>query len=303
MSLRTLKSEMNELARRRRRLLPESTAPEIMSTARNEICEPPFAEGTYFAVATDTEQLIELIRERGRVTAFTGAGISTESGLPDYRGPDGVWRYAKPVTFQEFEASPEGRAAYWAYKAPVARTLGDARPNRAHEALARLHAVGTLTGVITQNIDGLHQAAGLPPEAVIELHGNNTITRCLDCGHEIPTVDAIAQMDDAAAPCPRCDQCGGDRLKPATVSFGQSLNENDLRRSQALAENCGVFLVVGSSLTVSPANTFPLVAAQHGAVLAIVNQGATPLDAQMKIRIDGAAGDILGAVAEELAPQ
>jgi NAD-dependent deacetylase len=245
----------------------------------------------------DTDQLqklAEAICRQPRTVVFTGAGVSTESGIPDFRGPDGVWRSVKPVTYQEFLASPAGRGAYWAYKTPLIRALAGVEPNPGHRAISRLFDLGRVELVVTQNIDGLHQASGIPDSAVVELHGNNARTGCLDCEYEAASLDVLAQMEGEQRKFPLCPQCGGDRLKPRTISFGQAMPEDEMARAFSAAEDCDVFLVVGSSLTVSPANLLPFQAEEAGAKLAIVNQGATPLDELADFRFDGGAGETLG---------
>ena len=246
------------------------------------------------------EKLANAIRQRGDVVVFSGAGISTESGVPDFRGPDGMWRAVRPVTFQEFLASTQGRAAYWAYKIPLAKSMTGVKPNAAHKAVAELFHRGKVRLVVTQNIDGLHQAAGLPEDELVELHGNGLRTGCLDCDFDQDTLAVIEDMQQQGREFPLCPECGGDKLKPRTVSFGQNLNEEAIMRAQRAAESCGILLVIGSSLTVSPANHLPILAKQAGALVAIINRGETQMDNLADIRIDGLAGEVLTDVVGRL---
>ena len=241
--------------------------------------------------------LIELVRSSRAIVAFTGAGISTESGIPDYRGPGGVWDRNAPPTLSDFRENVQTRQAYWSERQERYPMLRDTVPNAGHEALARLHAAGRLRYVITQNIDGLHQKAGMPQDATIELHGTAHRVRCLDCGAEWPA-DAI-QKRLQTEPLPSCENCGG-MLRAATVLFGQSLPADALRRAFEAARRCDLMLVVGSSLVVQPAARIPELAAVSGAWLAIVNHDPTPLDGLADTIVRGNAGAVLSAVADAL---
>ncbi len=229
---------------------------------------------------------------------FTGAGISTESGISDYRSKGGVWDRYRPVMFDEFMSSRAARERYWAQKMDMYTELGVARPNAAHLALAAMYEKGQIRAVITQNIDGLHQEAGLPESAVIELHGNTRRIRCMGCG-EISSLsaalDAIRHGDSA----PEC-ACGS-YLKPDTISFGQALREADLDRAARLSAGSDVFLVIGSTLVVTPASLMPQYALDNGAFLAIINLSETPYDKKCHLLIREKAGTALTALLDKLA--
>ncbi len=232
----------------------------------------------------------------GRTVVFTGAGISTESGIPDYRSKGGLWDRFRPVYFDEFMSSRAARIEYWQRKTELYHDLVKAKPNAAHKALARLYAGERLEAVITQNIDGLHQKAGLPDDRVIELHGNTLRVRCMGCFKTVPLHEARRRIA-AGDPAPECD-CGG-YLKPDTISFGQQLDPEVLERASDLAHGCDVFLVVGSTLVVHPAAQLPVVARQNGAFLAIVNLSETPCDELCAVMIRGKAGEVLPRIVEE----
>lgn len=215
------------------------------------------------------------IREAGSVVAMTGAGVSTASGIPDFRGEGGIWETHDPMDFHidRFRADPEG---FWNDRVDLQAAIFDdagIEPNAAHEALADLEAAGHLETVITQNIDGLHQEAG--SEDVIEIHGSAARVVCRDCSHRFDADPVMERARDGDLP-PTCEECGGV-LKPATVLFGQQLPEHALMRSHAKAQNADVFLAVGSSLTVQPAASLPREASERGATLVIVNLESTPL--------------------------
>lgn len=222
--------------------------------------------------ATD---LKSLIADAERVVVFTGAGISTESGIPDFRSPGGVWSKMKPITYQDFVANAQMRREAWNRVFSNSAGWTGATPNAGHRAVARLAETGKVTAVITQNVDNLHLDAGTPPGKVIELHGNGAYARCLDCGlrHEFTELKSSWEAGTEIV----CKSCGG-LLKSATISFGQSLPEREMRRAAEHAQNCDLFLVLGSSLVVRPANHFPLIAKRAGAGLVIVNREPTPLD-------------------------
>ncbi len=226
-----------------------------------------------------------------RVVGFTGAGISTESGIPDFRSPNGVWAKYRTVYFDEFLSSHEGRVEYWRQKVENWPYIRDAKPNAGHFAFVDLQRAGKLRALITQNIDGLHQRAGLPREAVIELHGTTTEAVCLSCGERIPSEEAVARVQ-AGELAPECRLCGG-YLKPATISFGQAMPEQEMRRATTATLDCEVFLAVGSSLVVHPAAGFPSLAKENGAMLVIINRDPTPLDAIADLVINGEIGSVL----------
>lgn len=236
------------------------------------------------------------IRVRRPVVAFTGAGISTESGIPDFRGPSGLWKRVKPGTFRDFLDDPEVRVAYWQRRRTRYPVLAAAPPNAGHRALARLQAAGYLDYIITQNIDGLHQKAGADPERLIELHGSVHQIRCLDCRRLYPA-DTFPLPDDGEEPA--CPVCGGI-VKESTIAFGESLVADDLRRALEIARASEFMLVVGSSLQVNPAAKVPLVAVERGAVMAIINAEPTPQDVFADFVVQGPAGASLSYIADLL---
>jgi NAD-dependent deacetylase len=249
----------------------------------------------------------DLLAASRRVVVFTGAGVSTESGIPDFRGPGGLWRRHDPedFTYQRFVGSVEGRRRYWAVGRELYATVRTAAPNAAHQAIAALDALGLLDCVITQNIDNLHQRAGLPPEKVIELHGNATRVRCLGCGAD-STRDEVQARLEAGEAVPDCRGCGGI-LKPHTILFGEAMPVRETRLAEERARTAGCFVVAGSSLAVYPAAYMPIYAREGGARLVIVNLEPTPLDHQADVVLPGKAGDVLArlvaAVAERVAPR
>lgn len=241
-------------------------------------------------------ELRRLIDAAGRIAIFTGAGISTDSGIPDFRGTNGVWTRMQPILFQDFVADPAARREAWRRRFDSDDVMRAARPNRGHRAVAMLVRQGRARAIITQNIDGLHQASGIPDDQVIELHGNSTYAACLDCGtrHEIAHLRAAFGTHGEV---PGCTACGG-LVKTATISFGQSMPEEPMSRAQAETLAADLFLVLGSSLVVHPAAGFPDLAKRNGARLVILNRQETPLDgiADLVIRegiaevLDGATG-------------
>jgi len=242
--------------------------------------------------------LIAMLAPAQRIVAFTGAGISTESGIPDYRGPGGVWERKAPPRLGDFLDNPDTQRAYWERRRLTYPSLLAAEPNAGHRALAALERTGRLIGVITQNIDGLHQRAGNDPDRVVELHGSAHRVGCMACC-AVWTGAEIQTRQDAGESFPRCVRCGG-ALRTATVLFGESLPPHALRRAGALAQACDAMLVVGSSLVVQPAASLPVVARERGARLAIVNRMATPLDPLADVLVAGEAGPTLAAVAAAL---
>lgn len=237
-----------------------------------------------------------LLHEARNVVAFTGAGISTESGISDFRSPGGVWDRYRIVTYQEFISDMDKRKGYWRMKAELFREMSGARPNAAHLALARLERAGKLKLLITQNIDGLHQDAGNSPGGVIELHGTNRTAYCLSCKKLWPIEEVQARLEGADFD-PRCDMCGG-LIKPSTVSFGQSMPEEGMRRAYEAASNCGLMLMIGSSLQVEPAASIPPAARRAGAKLIFINRTATPWDDIADVRFNEDAGEVLVGIAE-----
>jgi NAD-dependent deacetylase len=229
-----------------------------------------------------------------RALIFTGAGISTESGIPDFRSPGGVWSKMQPIYFQDFVASESVRREAWRRRFANTDGWNDAKPNSGHMAIAHLIARGTAAAVITQNVDNLHQAAGVPAEQVIELHGNATYARCLKCGVRIE-LDEIEREFSATGAVAPCTQCGG-LIKSATISFGQAMPQEPMRRATLETELCDLFIVLGSSLSVFPAAEFPLQAKRNGARLAIVNRDATAIDEHADVVIHAGIGATLQAV-------
>ncbi|MEZ0170884.1 NAD-dependent deacetylase [Microvirga sp. TS319] len=242
-------------------------------------------------IAASISELQDMIHDARMVVGFTGAGISTESGIPDFRSPGSPWLSNKPISFELFLRSIEARREAWRRKFVMDDLYRGARPSQGHLGMAALVASGRMPAVITQNIDGLHQASGLSDEQVIELHGNGTFARCLSCGrrHEL---DWIRSRFEASGDPPACVQCGGV-LKSATISFGQSMPEEAMRRARTAMARCDLCLVVGSSLVVYPAAAFPAFAKENGARLVIVNREPTPLDDEADLVIRAEIGPIL----------
>jgi len=245
-------------------------------------------------------RLAALFAAARRAVAFTGAGVSTESGIPDFRSPGGVWaRFdAREFTYQNFVGSREGRRRYWALGRVTYPLIRAAQPNAAHRALAALHRSGRLECCITQNIDGLHQRAGLPPAAVIELHGNATRARCLDCGAAY-TRDALHARLERGVEVPDCEGCGGV-VKPHTILFGEAMPPAAVDEARRRAAAADLMVVLGSSLVVYPAAYVPRYAKQAGATLAIVNLEPTPLDREADLVLRAPAGAVMAAVLDAL---
>jgi NAD-dependent deacetylase len=232
-------------------------------------------------------RLGDLIQEAAITVPFTGAGISTECGIPDFRSPGGIWTKNRPIPFDEFLVSQEARNESWRRRFAMQDQFGDAQPGRGHRALASLYRAGKVPAVVTQNIDNLHQASGIALEHVVELHGNTTFALCLDCSerYELPWVrERMATGNGCAPDCPSC----GGFIKTATISFGQPMPDAAMRRAQDLAQSCDLFLVIGSSLVVWPAAGFALVAKRNGARLVIINREPTEFDeiADLVVRQD-----------------
>ena len=241
----------------------------------------------------------EKIRESEEIVVFTGAGISTESGIPDFRSPGGVWTRYRPVTFQEYMSSEASRIEAWKRRLDGWEQYKNAKPNIGHYFVHSLDAKGKLVGLITQNVDGLHSKAGLPDEKIVELHGSNRKVICLQCDREFDPDEIIKQLvGDFASP--KCDVCGGI-LKSATVSFGQAMPENAMRLAQEWTEQAEVFIVMGSSLQVQPAASFPVVAKRNGALLAIINREAGPLDDTADFVHHSAIGEFCARFGEMIA--
>jgi NAD-dependent deacetylase len=237
-------------------------------------------------------ELGALIRDAERIVVFTGAGISTESGIPDFRSPGGIWTKNQPIYFQDFVASEEMRREAWRRKFATEETFSKAEPNRGHRAVARLVADGRCPAVITQNIDGLHQASGVPERQVIEVHGNSTYASCLDCGerHELDPIREAFERDETLPVCGKCEGL----VKVATISFGQAMPEDKMLRAQIECETCDLFLAIGSSLVVHPAAGLPVIAKQSGATLVILNRDETPVDPFADLVLNHGIGAVLG---------
>jgi len=239
------------------------------------------------------DQACALLRSASHAVAFTGAGISTESGIPDFRGPQGLWKRYRPIEYQDFLNDPESRREYWRRKVEGYPEMRDARPNLGHLSLAWLHRAGRLPVVITQNIDGLHQKAGIPAEAVIEIHGSESYIVCVGCGRRFTWEQVLPNFDGE---CPRCGACGG-WLKPATISFGQPMPVEETRRAFAEAAAADLLLVVGSSLLVYPAASLPGETRKAGGRVIIVNNEPTCQDDLAELVLCGQAGEILQQLA------
>ncbi|MBI1197573.1 MAG: NAD-dependent deacetylase [Phenylobacterium sp.] len=239
--------------------------------------------------------LARLIADARRLVVFTGAGISTESGIPDFRSPGGVWSKMKPIYFQDFVASEERRREAWTRAFGGRAGWVGREPNAGHHAVARLVAQGRCAAVITQNVDNLHQASGVPADRVIELHGNASYATCLECGlrHEL---DDLKALYEATGDLPACRDCAGI-VKTATISFGQAMPAGPMARAEAETLACDLFLVLGSSLVVYPAAGFPLLAKRNGARLAIVNREPTDIDAFADLVLHDEIGPVMTAAA------
>ena len=226
---------------------------------------------------TAIARLRDLVQKACAIVPFTGAGISTESGIPDFRSPGGLWTKYRPIPFDEFLASQEARNESWRRRFAMEEQFSGAKPGRGHRALASLYRMGKVPGLITQNIDNLHQASGIAEKHVVELHGNTTFATCLDCTARYELSWVRGRMEAGNSCAPDCPACGGF-IKTATVSFGQAMPDAAMRRAQDLAQSCDLFLAIGSSLVVWPAAGFPLMAKRNGALLIILNREPTEFD-------------------------
>jgi len=242
-------------------------------------------------VTTAIDRLRALVDEASVIVPFTGAGISTECGIPDFRSPGGIWTRMRPIDFSDFLASQEARDESWRRRFAMQEQFGGAKPGRGHQALASLYRAAKSPGVVTQNIDNLHQASGIASEHVVELHGNTTYATCLDCAarYELPWVK---QFFEASGRAPSCTSCGG-HIKTATVSFGQAMPEREMQRAEEMTRAADLFIAIGSSLVVWPAAGFPLMAKRNGAALVIINRDPTEFDdiADLVVRHD--IGEVL----------
>ncbi|SJZ50781.1 NAD-dependent deacetylase [Enhydrobacter aerosaccus] len=243
---------------------------------------------------SDVDRLHEMIAAARRIVAFTGAGISTESGIPDFRSLGGIWTKYQPIYFDDFIASEEMRRESWRRKFATDEVMLKAEPNAGHRALAKLVEQGRMSAIITQNIDGLHQRSGVPESRVIELHGNGTYATCLDCGQRYelePIKKAFLEHDQV----PICSKCDG-LVKTATISFGQAMPEIAMARAQHETMACDLFIVLGSSLVVYPAAAFPQAAKRNGAGLVIINRDPTDQDDSADLVIHSEIGSVMSRV-------
>jgi NAD-dependent deacetylase len=250
------------------------------------------------ATDPDIAQLTRMLREARRGVIFTGAGISTESGIPDFRSPGGIWTKMMPVQFQDYIADPEARRVSWERRFEMEETWNEVKPNAGHLAVAELMRRGHVHAVITQNIDNLHQAGGVPDEQVIELHGNTRHAKCLTCGARVEIAD-IRLHFDTHGEAPDCKFCGGI-VKTATISFGQAMPEDEMARAEEASLSADLFLVAGSSLAVYPAASFPLIAKRAGARLVILNREETQQDPYADLVLHREIGPTLTAALKAL---
>jgi NAD-dependent deacetylase len=240
------------------------------------------------------EELIKFLRRGRRILIFTGAGISTNSGIPDFRGPDGVWKKRSPVYYHDFMRSEAARIEHWDYKLEAWPAFRAAKPNATHRAIVDLERAGKVRAVVTQNIDGLHANAGTAAERLIELHGTNAFVECQSCGKRADPEPHFESFRQTQRP-PLCE-CGGF-LKPATISFGQNLRNEDLERAQQAATEADLAIALGSTLSVYPAANIPLIAAARGAPYVVINRGPTEHDEmrEVTLRLEGDVGEIFPA--------
>ena len=244
------------------------------------------------------QRLAESVSSARSGVAFTGAGISTESGIPDFRGPGGVWSRHKMVMYDEFLASREARVSYWKMRTELYREFAGAKPNDGHRAIAGLEELGNIVAVVTQNIDGLHQDAG--SRRVVELHGTARGVACIGCGREWSPETVVARVE-AGDEAPDCDECGAP-LKSKTVSFGQPMPADAMDEAARLSREADVYLAIGSSLVVEPAASLPRLAKNYGATLVIVNNTETPLDYMADLIIREPIGETMRAVLQRCDP-
>jgi NAD-dependent deacetylase len=241
---------------------------------------------------TSISRLRDLIEGAQRIVPFTGAGISTECGIPDFRSPGGLWTKNQPIPFDAFVASRQMRDDAWRRRFAMEENFAHAKPGRGHQALASLYRAGKIPGLITQNIDNLHQASGIAANDVVELHGNTTYAVCLDCAERYDLAWVREKFEAAGQRAPNCT-CGG-HIKTATISFGQAMPVEAMERAEELARACDLFLAIGSSLVVWPAAGFPLMAKRNGAALVIINREPTEFDDIADLVLHDDIGDVLG---------
>ena len=252
--------------------------------------------------ARDVQELVnevaELILRSQKVVFFTGAGVSTESGIPDFRSPGGIWTKYDPedFTYRKYLTDPEARKRSWALMRES--SLVDARPNRAHYAIAELEKLGKLDCVITQNVDGLHQEADVSENKVIELHGTWRWVKCLSCGRRYPSAEIRARVQGGEDD-PACDSCEG-MLKSATILFGEAMPLEETAEAERRSRACDLCIVIGSSLVVYPAAQMPMYALASGAKVVIINEGETPMDGHVHVRIYEKAGDVMAKVVDRV---
>jgi NAD-dependent deacetylase len=239
-------------------------------------------------------QLREMIKSSQRIVVFTGAGISTESGIPDFRGPNGVWNTQTPIDFRDFVSSDDVRRESWQRKFSGAAKMENAEPNAGHRAITSLINAGKVTHIITQNVDGLHQKSGTPDEQVIELHGNASYATCLDCSKRYELEDIKGPfIQDGIIPV--CNMCNGI-IKTATISFGQAMPVVEMQKAEAASLACDLFIAIGSSLVVYPAAGFPQLAKENGAGLIIINEQETDVDVYCDLVLHEKIGPTLSQV-------
>jgi NAD-dependent protein deacetylase/lipoamidase len=247
---------------------------------------------------TAEARLVAALAGARRILVFTGAGISTNSGIPDFRGPGGVWTKRQPVYLQEFLDSEDKRREYWDFKLEGYAQFASARPNASHEAIVALERAGRVEAVVTQNIDGLHQAAGSSEARLVEIHGTNRWVECLGCGVRSEPAPAMAAFERTRT-TPTCGHCGG-WLKLATISFGQALRPETLTRAFAAAAACDLVLALGSTLSVHPAASVPLEARGRGVPYVVINRGPTDHDELATLRLEGDVAALLPAAVAEV---
>ncbi|MDA8892151.1 Sir2 family NAD-dependent protein deacetylase [Hyphomicrobiales bacterium] len=235
-----------------------------------------------------------ILSESSNTVVFTGAGISTESGIPDFRSPTGIWTKNKPIEFKDFLSSEEIRVEFWKRKFTVDLTISKAKPNAGHMIISELNHIGKVSKIITQNIDNLHQISGVPEENVIELHGNTTFAKCLDCDLRYE-LNSIKKLFEQTNKPPYCKKCSGI-IKTATISFGQSMPKEEMLKAEKASLSCDLFIAIGSSLQVYPAASFPLVAKKNGSKLVILNREGTDLDKYADLVIHDEIGEFLSKV-------
>ncbi len=239
----------------------------------------------------ERDELRQLVTECQRAVIFTGAGMSTESGIPDFRSPGGLWTNNMPIYFDDFVRSADMRREAWKRKFAMEESFAGARPSRGHMAISHLVRIGRVSHVITQNIDNLHQESGIPEDNIIELHGNGSYAKCLSCDRRYEN-DWVRQQFEATGDGPNCTACDG-LIKSATISFGQAMPEQEMNRAEEATLACDLFIAMGSSLVVFPAAGFPILAKRNGARLVIVNREPTDIDDMADLVLHDEIGDVM----------